>query len=325
MAVFRAKVDGEWQPYCNDACGILQQAYEAGFPSVRFSVKGIAYKFDFKRKQQKNLVTGEIWEMEAPSSLKQRSSDLFSRREPVFVVKVPEGAAGKNIQVAHPKKLGKFLKVAVPIGTPAGQNMFVPVPSAFRNTTLLSFYAVGATGSAGVVGASVALGTHCLIAAGWAGTVASVVSVGGPIVIGAAVAIGVVGAGALAVHTAVKNPAKARKAIAAGVVGGLGLGGLAVAAAVAEDGVGEIVGGLAEGLLDVGDGVGDAVDAIGDFVEADDLLEGAGDVGDGVGDAVDAIGDFVEADDLLEGAGELLEDGVDLVGDVLEDLILDLF
>ena len=66
-------------------------------------------------------------------------------------------------------------------------------------------------------------GTHCWIAAGWAGTVASVVSVGGPVVIGAAVAIGVVGAGALALHTAVKNPAKARKATAAGVVGGVGL------------------------------------------------------------------------------------------------------
>lgn len=289
MAVFRAKVNGEWQPYCNDACGILQQAYEAGFPSVRFSVKGIAYKFDFKRKQQKNLVTGEIWEMEAPSTLKRQSSGLFSRTEPAFVVKVPEGAAGKNIQVAHPKKLGKFMKVAVPAGTPAGQNMFVPVPSGFRKKTRLSFYAVGATASAGVVGASVALGTEGLVAAGGAGTAAAVVGVGAPIVIGAVVGIGVVGAGALAVHTAVKNP---KKAVAAGVVV---LGGLAVAAAVAEDGVGETVGGLAEGLLEVGDGVGDAVDAIGDAVEADDLLK----------DGVDWIGDA------LEGVGE--------------DLIMDLF
>ena len=56
---------------------------------MRFSVKGIPYKFDFKRKQQTNLLTGEISEMEAPSSLKQRSNGLSSRTEPVFVVKVP--------------------------------------------------------------------------------------------------------------------------------------------------------------------------------------------------------------------------------------------
>jgi len=194
------------------------------------------------------------------------------------------------------------MKVAVPAGVPAIQDIIVSAPSVFRKKGWPSFCAV-VSANACIVSACVALGTRSVMAASGAGQVAMNVAA---IFIGAVAGVGVGGAGALAVDAAVKNhywPLQLFTATVAAVVGD---------------------------HLDVFERVGDAVDWIGDAVEdflrdgdeqiaeeTGDLLQGVAEgpphVGEGVGDVADATGDAMEAADLPERPEVLLKDGAEQI------------
>lgn len=309
---FKAKVDGKWQDYSTPCHQLLMEAYEAGCPSMRLHVKGNMYKFDFEKMEQKNLNTLDISEMRAPHHAKRpKRSSIFQKenlrhplskgrksirdqvrpQRPVFVVRVPADSAGTTIRVPHPKKLGKAMPVAVPAEAKVGQPLYLPMPRT-QMKTKLKYGAAGTalgTGGAAVVVAIVettGITTAGGVAAGGAlatvGTVAAV-SLGGVAVAGAVVAAGA------GVHYAMRNPGKAA------VVGALTIGALA----------------LADHVADVG------------------VLEAAGDVADGAGDLVEGVADVAEdAIDTCEDAGEFIVDAGDWFGDVAEDgfdFILDLF
>lgn len=307
---FKAKIDGKWQDYSSDCNRFLQKAYEAGCPSMRLNVRGHMYKFDFKSMVQKNLSTLEASEMRAPhdaeryvrsSCLKMenlrhpRSKGYKALREkvrpqrPVFVVRVPAGGPGNTIRVPHPKKLGKPMVVFVPAEAEVGQALFLPMPRTEIKSKVKYAAAgtmAGTTGTA--AGVVISEGIGGAIAGGAAISVGSALALGlgGVAVVGA-----VVGAGA-AVHYATRNPSKAV------AIGALTIGGLVLIDHVAEVGV----------------------------------MEATGDVAEGVGDALESAGDFAEgAFDVAEDVGEAFLHGADWLGDVAEhgvtavDIVAELF
>lgn len=315
---FKARVDGKWQDYSSPCQHFLLEAYQAGCPSMRLHVKGSMYKFDFEKMEQRNLNTLEVCELKAPHTAKRpRKSVIFEKenfmhplskgrsslqgklrpQRPIFVVRIPAGSPGKTIQVPHPKKLGKSMDVAVPSDAQVGQPLYLPMPRTKVKTKVkyaAAGTALGTTSTAAAVAITEATGLSVGAAAG-GGAAAAVGTVAAASLGGVAIAGAVVAAGA-GVHYAVRNP---KKAVA---IGALTIGALALADHVAEVGVLEAAGDVAEGAADLVEGVGDAGEGAVDFVE----------------DAVDTC----------EDAGEFLVDASDWFGDVAEDsldVILDLF
>lgn len=293
MSNFKAKVDGYWKEFNPEVNGLLKQAFALGVPSVRFCVQGQVYKFDFKRMEEKNLITGETRPMCAPLHLKPPPKPRIAAfgPRPVFAVKVPPGAAGKEIEVPHPKKLGKKVAISVPKEAMPGQPMFVPIPASWRKKAKKSLI-LGGGGAA--VGAGAALATQELAVGGAAAAAGGSAALAGaaPFVLGGIAVAGAVAAGAAAVNYTTKHPGKA---VALGV---LAVGGLAAADYVAEHGVVEAAGDLVEG---VGDAVEGTAEAVGDAVE-------------GTGAAAE------ELDDAFSDAGEFLVDAADGMYDVILDL-----
>jgi len=249
-SVFKVKQsDGGSIPYCSDANSILKQAFAAGLPSVRFSVQGKAYKFDFKRMEQRDLMTGEVLQIIKPLGLTAPPKPLIPQlgARPAFVVRVPaEHGPGKMLRVPHPKKLGKAMRVAVPAGAKAGQLMFVPICTKWKKRA--SYISCGAATGAAIT-AGVLMNDAVLGAAG-AATAALVSTAGGaaPFVLGGLAVAGAVAA----VHVARQHPFKFA------AVGATVVGGLAAADYVADHGVLDAAGDLAEGARDAVEGVGDA-------------------------------------------------------------------
>ena len=68
-SLFRQKRTGNGMQNSNGACGLLLLADGAGFLSVKF-LRATLHKVDFDPKLQKNWVTGETWELQAPASLR---------------------------------------------------------------------------------------------------------------------------------------------------------------------------------------------------------------------------------------------------------------
>jgi len=54
MAHFQVKLGGQWKDYSNTEDKILKRAFMAGFPNVRFSLRGQNYSYDFKQMIQIN-------------------------------------------------------------------------------------------------------------------------------------------------------------------------------------------------------------------------------------------------------------------------------
>jgi len=279
MSTFKAKIDDRWQAYTPEADHLLKQAFSAGFPSVRFTVHGTMYKFDFKRMQQKNLTTGDEHEILKPLWLENPEKRLISKLgpRPVFVVKVPAGSSGTKIQVPHPKQLGKFMPVLVPSDAKAGEHMFVPIPSDWKKRVKYTTAGVsgGSTVTALITGAGGLAGGHA-IAAGGVAAGGGLLATAGPVVLGGVAVAAAITAGAVAVQAASKHP---RKAV---LVGAAAVGGLALADHIGEHGVIETAGALADGAGDLVEGVADLAEA---GVDAgDDFIDAAEDVGDAAGD-----------------------------------------
>lgn len=256
-SVFKVKQpDGGSIPYSSDANSILKQAFAAGLPSVRFSVQGKAFKFDFKRMEQRDLTTGDVLQIIKPLGLTAPPKPLIPQlgARPAFVVRVPaEHGHGKMLKVPHPKKLGKAMRVAVPEGAKAGQIMFVPINSKWKKRA--SYISCGAAAGAAIT-VGVLMNDAVLGAAG-AATAALVSTAGGaaPLVLGGLAVAGAVAA----VHVARQHPFKFA-VVGATVVGGLAAG-LAAADYVADHGVLDAAGDLVEGARDAVGGVGEATGA----------------------------------------------------------------
>lgn len=195
---------------------MLTEAYANGTPSVRMMIHDEMYKFDFEKMKMRNLSAVSVTDLLAPHGSSPRpqnrsttNEDLIETRKspirevhdacrgrtarPLYAVRVPEGAIGRTINVPHPKKLGKFMPVIVPIDAQVGKFLFVPVPRSGLHKS--------AKVAAG--GLTVALGE--LVAAG--STAALVTAGAGSLVCGLPIA-GFVAVGAVGLKCALKDPAK---------------------------------------------------------------------------------------------------------------------
>jgi len=311
---FKVKIDGSrWQDYKPEINALLTEAYKNGVPSVRFRVQGEMYKFDFQAKEQRNLSAVSVAPMcvprgiDASESPRSRTStrerlcstfkapistarDAFRGRvaRPVYAVRVPAGGVGRTINVPHPKKLGKAMRVKVPAEAKVGALFFVPVPRTKTATSVK--VAAGAAAGAGTVAVGVAVSEGAAAGAAGAVGLGGVATAGAaPVVLGGLAVVGAVAVSAAGVHYAVRNPKKAA------AIGALSIGALLLADHVAEVGV-------VEALGDVAEGVGDAAEG------AADVIERGSDVCDEIYDAA------VDAGDWIEGAG-----------DDIYDVVLDLF
>ncbi|CAK8985422.1 unnamed protein product [Durusdinium trenchii] len=139
MSRFQVKLGRHWQDYEHKEDKRLKTAYMSGQRTARFNMfingKKEKYEVNFKQMTQENLISGgtrEIrapYRMEAPGGPIRDADDKPMEPGPTICIKVPEGAAGKVIQVPHPKAKGQYFEVKVPADAKAGQAMLVPVPS----------------------------------------------------------------------------------------------------------------------------------------------------------------------------------------------------
>jgi len=302
---FFAKVDDRWLQYKPEVDELLGQAYCGGLQKVIFSVRGIMYKFDLEHMQQTNLGTLDAAEMRAPHNLPRpvvaqrccswdKVKSAFSHRS-VYVVRVPRGSPGTIIEVPHPKKLGKAMRVGVPKDAHVGQALFLPVPRKRINRAMAC--GAGATVGAGAVVLGVTLSSEAggAVAAAGGAVATGVAAVGpaAPFIIGGVAIAGALAVSAATVHYATRYPTKAA------AVGALAIGGLALSDHVAEVGVAEAAGDLAEFGGDLAEDAHGA--AAGVFDGADRFAEevqpwldaAASDVGDFIADAsLDFVADL---------------------------------
>lgn len=127
MAHFQVKLGGEWKDYSSTEDKILKRAFMAGFPNVRYSLRGQEYTYDFKHMVQINGDTQKQRLIRAPCKWKPPAKPLCPAG-PTTVVNVPAGSPGKTIQVPHPRCKGQSIAVQVPKSARPGQAMLVPLP-----------------------------------------------------------------------------------------------------------------------------------------------------------------------------------------------------
>merc|ERR1719436_2266696 len=77
--------------------------------------------------QQKNVHSGNVRDIRPPHGMAQPSKPVVEAG-PTMCLTVPKGAAGKTIQVPHPKNKSVLFPVNVPAGAKAGQSMLIPIP-----------------------------------------------------------------------------------------------------------------------------------------------------------------------------------------------------
>jgi hypothetical protein len=310
---FKVKIDGEcWQDYKPEVNTLLTEAYKNGVPSVRFRAQGEMYKFDFEANELRNLSAVISFPMrppagvDRPNSPRSRTStrerlcsalvapisvahDSYRGRDvrPVYAVRVPEGAVGRVINVPHPKKLGKAMRVTVPSEAKVGELFFVPVPRTKMKTS--AKVVVGTTVGAGVGAVAVAIGDSAAAgAAGGAGALGlggAAIAGAAPVLLGGLAVAGAVAVGVAGVRYATKNPRK----VAA--IGALSIGALLLADHVAEVGFVEAAGDVAEGIGDVAEGAADAIEWGTDVGE--EMFDAAVDAGDWIEGAADDAFDVI--------------------------------
>jgi len=160
MAKFQVKLAGDFKDYTNDEDKILKRAYMAGFPNVKFTLRGQQYIYDFNKMMQVNKDTGKQRSIRQPRKWKAPSKPLVPAG-PTTVINVPRGSPGTTIQVPHPRAKGAFISVNVPASAKAGQAMLVPVPPAAAVSTVgISAPTAADSGTGGwTTGGKVAAGT----------------------------------------------------------------------------------------------------------------------------------------------------------------------
>jgi hypothetical protein len=143
---FQVKLGGEWTDYSKEEDRILKRAFLAGFPNARYSLRGQKYECNFSKMTQKNPTSGKVREMRPPRHWKPPAAPVC-RPGPTTCVKVPAGAAGSTIQLAHPRAKGQLISVQVPATARAGQAMLVPIPEEKPRETASAPEAAGAAAS----------------------------------------------------------------------------------------------------------------------------------------------------------------------------------
>jgi hypothetical protein len=317
---FKVKVDDKWSDYASEYNEVLSQGYTAGCPSMRLLVKGCLWEFDFEKMKQTNLITLNTHPIRAPhdaqrperhplcriENLRHPSSEgsqalkeAVSPPRPVYVVCVPSRRSGNwvgdTLVVPHPKKLGQTMSVTVPSDAKAGRPLFITMPRTSIKKKI-EYGSCGMVTGGSAVGVGIAVSEAAGgMAAGGAAAVGCIAATG----VGLAVVGGVVAAGAAARY-AMRNPGKAV------AIGALTVGGLACASHVAEVGLVEAVG-------DVADGIGDAVEGVSEVAEA-------------TIDATEYVADAaMDAGEWVTGGGDDIEAAVDFTVDFAEDLVMDLW
>lgn len=125
--LFQVKLEGMWKDYDAAEDKILKRAYLAGFPHVRYVLRGHEYEIDFKEMKQKNKDSTKERQIRPPHKWRAPAEPIVPKG-PTTCIKVPPGSPGTTIQVPHPRAPGKFISVAVPASARVGQAMLVPVP-----------------------------------------------------------------------------------------------------------------------------------------------------------------------------------------------------
>lgn len=254
---FQVKLGGEWKDYSHQEDKILKRAYMAGFPNVKFHLKGHGslcqnYIYDFRKMVQLNKDTGKERAIRQPLTpagpttaarkWKAPSKPLVPAG-PTTVVNVPPGSAGKTIQVPHPRVKGAFISVRVPASAKPGQAMLVPLPAAAAVTAAgTPAPAIQRSSAVAAPAAKLSVAPSEASDGGW--------TTGGK--------------------------------VAAVTAAGVGVFGVAVGGAILGDHIEEH--GLDATLEAAGDGIVDAGEATGDFFV---------DAGEFVVDAAEDVGDFV--------------------------------
>jgi len=170
MANFQVKLGGEWKDYSNQEDKILKRAFMAGFPNVKFQLRGQNYEYDFKKMVQTNKETRKSRAIRSPNKWKAPKTPLVPPGK-TTVVNVPPGSPGTTIQVPYPGKRGAFIAVNVPASAKPGQAMLVPVPDAPTSTGTSATGAGAASPaprSGWSTGGKVAAGTAALVGVGGA-------------------------------------------------------------------------------------------------------------------------------------------------------------
>lgn len=253
MSKFQVNLGGEWKDYSHQEDKILKRAYMAGFPNVKFHLKGHGalcqnYLYDFSKMVQINRDTGKERKIRQPlvpagPTAKPRKWKAPLKplvpAGPTTVVTVPPGSAGRTIQVPHPRLKGAFISVHVPSSAKPGQAMLVPLPAEATVTTKGTPEPASEKSS----GTATPADKGCS-GGGW--------STGGKVAAGTAAAVGVFGA----------------------AVGGAILG-----EHIAEHGLDATVDAAGDGIVDAGEATGDFFVDAGEFV-----VDAAEDVGDFVMD-----------------------------------------
>jgi len=249
---FQIKLSGSWQDYDDVEDRVLKRAFLIGQNSARFHLRGNDYEYNFKRMKQKNLKSNQERDIRGPPGLRKPPAPILPPGSTV-IISVPEGSAGKTIQIDDPNNKGQKISVNVPAGARKGQKMAVPIPEKGQTVqdvcqkqqgwstgakTAAGLAAVGTVGAAAVGGALI--GDHMA-----GGTMAT--------------------DGAAAAVDMTTDAADAVQDWAPG----------------AADAAGDWAEGAADDAGDWGEG---AADDIGDFAE---------DAGDWLGDAAEDAGDWV--------------------------------
>jgi len=239
MAGFQVKLSGEWKTYEGQEDKILKRAYLAGHPTARYQLRGQKYEIDFKNMKQKNARSGKERDIRPPHKWKPPAAPIVPKG-PSMCIKVPEGTAGTEIQVPHPKAKDEVITVAVPASAKPGQAMLVPVP------------APGPAAPSAPPGEPAAATAEKSGGGGW--TTGQKVAAGAA---GVALAGGVVAGAVLGEHIMEDGWDATMEDLGADVTGAAD----DVAGAAAD--AGEAIGDVAD---DAADWVGDAADTAGDFI-----------------------------------------------------------
>jgi len=166
---FQIKLSGQWQDYDDIEDRVLKRAFLIGQNSARFHLRGQDYEYKFRRMKQKNIKSSQQRDIRPPRGLTKPPSPILPPGSTV-IISVPEGSAGKTIEIDDPNNKGQKISVNVPAGARKGQKMAVPIPEKGQTVqdvckkqqgwstgakTAAGLAAVGTVGAAAVGGALV--------------------------------------------------------------------------------------------------------------------------------------------------------------------------
>jgi len=166
---FQIKLSGQWQDYDDIEDRVLKRAFLIGQNSARFHLRGQDYEYNFRRMKQKNIKSSQQRDIRPPRGLTKPPSPILPPGSTV-IISVPEGSAGKTIEIDDPNNKGQKISVNVPAGARKGQKMAVPIPEKGQTVqdvckkqqgwstgakTAAGLAAVGTVGAAAVGGALV--------------------------------------------------------------------------------------------------------------------------------------------------------------------------